>query len=54
MHTVNQQILACYYIWRIAYFHSCLSPPIYVSDVDCTLHSRGDAKSLYFEKRQIL
>ena len=50
IHTVNQQILACYYIWRIACFRWYLSRQIYVSYVDRTLHRRGDAK---FNSRQV-
>ena len=45
--TVNQQILACYYIWRIwriACFRQYLSPPTYTSIVHCIDGPRRDAK----------
>ena len=51
--TVNQQIFACYYIWRIwriACFRQYLSPPTYTSIVHCIDGPRGDAK---FNSRQI-
>ena len=62
-YTVNQQILACYYIWwtwRIVYFRKYLSPPTYVSRTSIVHCIDGETpnliatKSLYFEKRQIL
>ena len=49
-YTVNQQILVCYYIWRIACLRQYLSPPIYTSIVHCIDGRRGDAK---FNSRQI-
>ena len=51
--TVNQQILACYYIWRIwriACFRQYLSPPTYTSIVHCIDGPRRDTK---FNSRQI-
>ena len=59
LHTVNQQILACYYIWRIACFREYLSRQhtqmtLIVHCIDGETPNLIAAKSFYFEKRQIL
>ena len=51
--TVNQQILACYYIWRIwriTCFRVYLSPPTYMLIIHCIDGPRGDAN---FNSHQI-